>query len=99
MQVRPLVKKPDVQLAGITADVVAISAGAKVGAMIGSLGGPVGIVVGGAVGALVGGVGSIVFEDQIKDVGEKLGGAVEKGLKGIGEGINNTFKSVASWFN
>jgi hypothetical protein len=85
--------------AGITADLVAIGAGAKVGAMIGSVGGPVGIVVGGAVGALVGGVGSIVFEDQIKDVGEKLGGAVEKGIKDIGEGINNTFKSVGSWFN
>ena len=67
--------------------------------MIGSLGGPVGIVVGGAVGALVGGVGSIVFEDQIKNVGEKLGGAVEKGIKDIGAGINNTFKSVGSWFN
>jgi hypothetical protein len=86
-------------LAGVTADFVAIGAGAKVGAMIGSVGGPVGIVVGGAVGALVGGVGSIVFEDQIKDVGEKVGGAVENGLKGIGEGINNTFKSVGSWFN
>ena len=85
--------------AGITADVIAITAGAKAGAMIGSLGGPVGIVVGGAVGALVGGVGSIVFEDQIKGVGEKLGGAVEKGIKDIGAGINNTFKSVGSWFN
>jgi hypothetical protein len=85
--------------AGVTADFVAIGAGAKVGAMIGSVGGPVGIVVGGAVGALVGGVGSIVFEDQIKDVGEKLGGAVEKGFKDIGAGINNTFKSVGSWFN
>ncbi|MEH7012614.1 hypothetical protein V7087_17710 [Neobacillus niacini] len=85
--------------AGITADVIAISAGAKVGAMIGSVGGPVGIVVGGAVGAFVGGVGSIVFEDQIKDVGEKFGGAVEKGIKDIGAGINNTFKSVGSWFN
>jgi hypothetical protein len=67
--------------------------------MIGSLGGPVGIVVGGAVGALVGGVGSIVFEDQIKAVGEKFGGAVEEGIKDIGAGINNTFKSVGSWFN
>lgn len=85
--------------AGITADFVAIGAGAKVGAMIGSVGGPVGIVVGGAVGALVGGVGSIVFEDQIKDVGEKVGGAVESGIKSIGEGINNTFKSIGSWFN
>lgn len=85
--------------AGISSDLVAIGAGAKVGAMIGSVGGPVGIVVGGAVGALVGGVGSIVFEDQIKDVGEKLGGAVETGIKDIGEGINNTFKSVGSWFN
>jgi hypothetical protein len=85
--------------AGVAADFVAIGAGAKVGAMIGSVGGPVGIVVGGAVGALVGGVGSIVFEDQIKDVGEKLGGAVEKGINDIGAGINNTFKSVGSWFN
>jgi hypothetical protein len=85
--------------AGITSDLVAIGAGAKVGAMIGSVGGPAGIVVGGAVGALVGGVGSIVFEDKIKDVGEKLGGAVESGIKDIGEGINNTFKSVGSWFN
>lgn len=85
--------------AGITSDLVAIGAGAKVGAMIGSVGGPVGIVVGGAVGALVGGVGSIVFEDKIKDVGEKLGGAVESGIKDIGEGITNTFKSVGSWFN
>lgn len=85
--------------AGITSDLVAIGAGAKVGAMIGSVGGPAGIVVGGAVGALVGGVGSIVFEDKIKDVGEKLGGTVESGIKDIGEGINNTFKSVGSWFN
>lgn len=85
--------------AGISSDLVAIGAGAKVGAMIGSVGGPVGIVVGGAVGALVGGVGSIVFEDKIKDVGEKLGGAVETGIKDIGDGINNTFKSVGSWFN
>lgn len=84
---------------GITADVIAISAGAKAGAMIGSLGGPVGIVIGGAVGAFVGGVGSIVFEDEIKEVGEKFGGAVEKGIKDIGAGINNTFKSVGSWFN
>ena len=86
-------------VAGLTADFVAISGGAKVGAMIGSLGGPVGIVVGGAVGALVGGVGSIVFEDQIKAGGEKLGGAIEEGIKDIGAGINNTFKSVGSWFN
>ena len=86
-------------VAGVTADLVAIGAGAKAGAMIGSLGGPVGIVVGGAVGALAGAVGSIVFEDQIKDVGEKLGGAVETGLKDMGEGISNTFKSVKSWFN
>ncbi|MFP7299909.1 hypothetical protein [Neobacillus niacini] len=85
--------------AGITSDLAAIGAGAKLGAMIGSVGGPAGIVVGGAVGALVGGVGSIVFEDKIKDVGEKLGGAVEKGIKDIGEGITNTFKSVGSWFN
>jgi hypothetical protein len=86
-------------VAGLAADFVAISGGAKVGAMIGSVGGPVGIVVGGAVGALVGGVGSIVFEDQIKGVGEKLGGAVEEGIKDIGAGISNTFKSVGSWFN
>jgi hypothetical protein len=86
-------------VAGLAADFVAISGGAKVGAMIGSVGGPVGIVVGGAVGALVGGVGSIVFEDQIKAVGEKFGGAVEEGIKDIGAGINNTFKSVGSWFN
>jgi hypothetical protein len=86
-------------VAGLAADFVAISGGAKVGAMIGSVGGPVGIVVGGAVGALVGGVGSIVFEDQIKAVGEKVGGAVEEGIKDIGAGINNTFKSVGSWFN
>nr|WP_306077396.1 hypothetical protein [Neobacillus sp. 179.-C4.2 HS]MDP5197710.1 hypothetical protein [Neobacillus sp. 179.-C4.2 HS] len=86
-------------LAGVTADFVAIGAGAKVGAMIGSLGGPVGIVVGGAVGAFVGGVGSIVLEDKIKDVGEKLGGAAEKGIKDLGEGITNTFKSIGSWFN
>ncbi|MEH7181027.1 hypothetical protein [Neobacillus vireti] len=85
--------------AGITADIIAISAGAKAGALIGSLGGPVGIVVGGAVGALAGGVGSIVYGDQIKDVGEKFGGAIEEGIKDLGAGINNTFKSVGSWFN
>jgi hypothetical protein len=86
-------------VAGVTADFVAIGAGAKVGAMIGSVGGPVGIIVGGAVGALVGGVGSIIFEDQIKDVGEKVGGAVEKGVKSIGNSISSTFKSVSGWFN
>jgi hypothetical protein len=86
-------------LAGVTADFVAIGAGAKVGAMIGSVGGPVGIVVGGAVGALVGGVGSIVFEDQIKDVGEKIGSVSEKGVKWIGDGVSNTFKSIGGWFN
>lgn len=86
-------------VAGLTADIVAISGGAKIGAMIGSVGGPAGIVVGAGVGALVGGVGSIVFGDQIKDVGEKVGGAIEEGIKDIGAGINNTFKSVGSWFN
>ncbi|MFD0826534.1 hypothetical protein ACT8ZR_12805 [Neobacillus sp. M.A.Huq-85] len=85
--------------AGIIADFGAIAGGAELGATIGAIGGPVGIIVGGAVGGLVGGVGSIVFENQIKDVGEKLGGAAESGAKYLGSKINSGFKSVKSWFN
>ncbi len=77
---------------GAVASVGAIAGGAKVGAMIGSLGGPVGIVVGGAVGGLVGGIASSKLGDQIKDVGEKFAGGVEK----VGKSI---FKSVSSWFD
>ncbi|MDQ6595108.1 hypothetical protein E2K98_03955 [Bacillus salipaludis] len=85
--------------AGILADFGAITGGAQLGAMIGSVGGPVGIIVGGAVGGLVGGVGSMVFENQIKDVGEKIGGAAESGGRYLGSKISSGFKSVKSWFN
>ncbi|MFS0821688.1 hypothetical protein [Bacillus sp. 1P02SD] len=78
--------------AGVGTDVIAIAGGAKVGAMIGSFGGPVGIVVGGAIGGLLGGVASTKFGDQIKDVGQKIGGAIEN----VGKSV---FNSVKSWFN
>nr|WP_309098618.1 hypothetical protein [Fredinandcohnia onubensis] len=78
--------------AGVGADIAAIAGGAKVGAMIGSFGGPVGVVVGGAVGGLVGGVLSSKYGNQIKDVGQKIGGAIENAGKSV-------FNSVKSWFN
>lgn len=77
---------------GAVSSVGAIAGGAKAGAMIGSLGGPVGIVVGGAVGGLVGGIVSSKYGNQIKDVGEKFAGGVEKFGKSV-------FKSVSSWFD
>ncbi|MCM3567288.1 hypothetical protein [Neobacillus mesonae] len=84
--------------AGFTSDLVAISGGVKVGAMIGSIGGPAGIIIGGAVGGVVGAVASTVFEDQIKEVGEKAGALVDSGIKAASSGIGKAFKSVGSWF-
>ena len=92
---------------GFSSDLAAIAGGAKIGATIGSIGGPVGVVVGGAVGGLVGGLVSSTFGDQIKKVGEKVGGFIEEKsselahktvekVEGIGKSIKN---SVSSWFN
>ncbi|MFJ7744585.1 ribonuclease YeeF family protein [Peribacillus sp. NPDC097295] len=90
-------------LFGITADMVAIGAGAEIGATIGSIGGPVGIVVGGAVGGLVGGVVSSTFGDQIKDAGGEVGKIADKLITKTREKVDeigsNLKKSVASWFN
>ncbi|AZB44614.1 hypothetical protein CEF21_21275 [Bacillus sp. FJAT-42376] len=90
--------------AGFATDLAAISGGAKIGAIAGTaIGGPVGTVVGGAIGGLAGGVVSVVAGDKIKDVGEKVGGVVEKGVKKVGKvtekAISDTFKSVKGWFN
>lgn len=79
-------------------DVGAMWVGAKVGAAIGSVGGPVGIVVGGAVGALAGGIASSQFGDEIKQVGGKIGSAIEKGLNNAAASVNNAFRSVGAWF-
>ncbi|UFT99972.1 hypothetical protein KO561_03140 [Radiobacillus kanasensis] len=77
---------------GIVSDAGAIAVGAKIGAVAGGIGGPVGVVVGGAVGGLIGAAGSILLEDEVKDVGEKIGGAIQ-------EGLTKTFSSIESWFS
>ncbi|WP_433959650.1 ribonuclease YeeF family protein [Cytobacillus horneckiae] len=90
-------------IGGLSADLVAIGAGAKVGATIGSVGGPVGIIIGGSVGALAGGVLSSKIGDIAKDFGEKVGKEVEEKINNISSTITeaggNLAKSISSWFN
>lgn len=83
-------------VSGLTTDVVAIAAGAKIGATIGSVGGPVGVVVGGAAGALIGGLASSKFGDKVKDVGGKVAKKVGDKISEFGGSVK---KSIKSWFS
>ncbi|WHY78035.1 LXG domain-containing protein [Neobacillus sp. WH10] len=76
----------DIGVAGLT------TGGAALGTMI--CPGP-GTLIGGAIGATVGIVGSIIFEDNVKELGEKAGKWVEEKYKDAKKGIKEVAGNVS----
>ncbi|MEC2072293.1 LXG domain-containing protein [Alkalihalophilus marmarensis] len=83
-------------VAGVTLDIAAIGAGAKIGATIGSVGGPIGVVVGGAAGGLAGALVSNFASDSFKSVGESAGRAFDNKLTEVKESKAAQF--INGWF-
>ncbi len=76
----------DIGVAGLT------TGGAAIGTMI--FPGP-GTLIGGAIGATIGIVGSIAFEDNIKDIGEKAGKWAEERIEDLGEVGKNIGEAIS----